>query len=133
MCKTEVPCPCSRSQPGVRGQLKGPSGAFVTYCNISCLLFFIIINFNYIITVNHNRSTALEGSAQINKVGLLQSVLRAYNPHPVLNSDIQVIQSVMRSSNSSIDWTCTKSIKYWLIKWTVIKCIIISQDRHCLF
>ena len=35
MCKTEVPCLCSRSQPGVRGEFKGPPGAFVSYCNIS--------------------------------------------------------------------------------------------------
>ena len=35
VCKTEVPCLCSRSQPGVRGEFKGPPGAFVSYCNIS--------------------------------------------------------------------------------------------------
>ena len=37
MCETEVSCPYSKSQPGVRGLCKGPSGAFVTYCIISCL------------------------------------------------------------------------------------------------
>ena len=31
--------PCSKSQPGVRGQVKGPSGTFVTYCNISFFLY----------------------------------------------------------------------------------------------
>ena len=45
MCETEVPCPCSKSQPGVRGQFNGPSGAFLTYCNISCfyLFFFFVV------------------------------------------------------------------------------------------
>ena len=38
MYETEVPCPCSKSQPGVRGQFQGPLGAFVAYCNISCFL-----------------------------------------------------------------------------------------------
>ena len=31
-----IPCPRSRSQSGVKGQFRGPSGAFVTYCSISC-------------------------------------------------------------------------------------------------
>ena len=42
VCETKIPCPCSKPQPGARGQFKGPSGAFVTYCNISC--FSDIIN-----------------------------------------------------------------------------------------
>ena len=37
MQKTLDPSTCSRLQPGVKDQFKGPSGAFVTYCyNISC-------------------------------------------------------------------------------------------------
>ena len=36
MRKTEIPCTCSKSQPGLRGQFKEPSVAFVTYCDISC-------------------------------------------------------------------------------------------------
>ena len=34
--------PCSRSQPGVKAQFKGPSGAFVTYCKKSCCRFKMI-------------------------------------------------------------------------------------------
>ena len=36
ICKTKIQYTCSRSLSGVKGQFKGPSGAFVTYCNISC-------------------------------------------------------------------------------------------------
>ena len=36
LCKTVVPWLCSRSQPGIKRQYKGPLGAFATYCNISC-------------------------------------------------------------------------------------------------
>ena len=43
LCKTQIPCPCSRSQPGVEGQFKGPFRAFVTYCNISYWLFFFLV------------------------------------------------------------------------------------------
>ena len=39
MCKSEVPCPCSKSQPGVRGQFKEPSGAFVTYCKMGLVFW----------------------------------------------------------------------------------------------
>ena len=44
MCKTEIPCPCSISQPGFRGQYKGPSEAFVTYYNISYFFIFSCLN-----------------------------------------------------------------------------------------
>ena len=37
MCKSKISCP---SESGVKGQIKGPSGAFVRYCNFSC--FYII-------------------------------------------------------------------------------------------
>ena len=37
ICKAEVPCPCSRSQPGVQCLFKRHSGEFVTYSNVSCL------------------------------------------------------------------------------------------------
>ena len=43
LCKTQIPCPCSRSQPGVEGQFKGPLRAFVTYCTISYWLFFFLV------------------------------------------------------------------------------------------
>ena len=36
LCKTLVPWLCSRSQPGIKVSIRGLSGAFVTYCNISC-------------------------------------------------------------------------------------------------
>ena len=36
LCKTLVPCLCSRLQPWIKGQYKGPLGAFITYSNISC-------------------------------------------------------------------------------------------------
>ena len=41
MGKTQVPCQCSRSQPGVIGQFKGPLEAFVTYFIISCVFFVV--------------------------------------------------------------------------------------------
>ena len=44
MCETEVSCPCSKSQPGVLGQFKGPSGTFGSYCNISCSLLIYKMN-----------------------------------------------------------------------------------------
>ena len=36
LCNSLVLWLCSRSQPGIKGQYKGPLGAFVTYRNISC-------------------------------------------------------------------------------------------------
>ena len=48
---------CSRSQPGVEGQFKGPSGAFVTYCNISCFFFcFFVVFFGIHVNVDVAKS-----------------------------------------------------------------------------
>ena len=42
LCKTLVPWLCSRSQPGIKVGIRGLSGAFVTYCNISCCSLVIL-------------------------------------------------------------------------------------------
>ena len=43
--RLQVSCPCSKSEPQVRGQFKGPSGAFVTYCNNSYLEYILTLRY----------------------------------------------------------------------------------------
>ena len=68
MCETEVPDSCSKSQPGVRCQFKGPSGAFVTYCNSSCfffdMAFTVLSRLFHLCRVNHSVEIAEKWSSQ---------------------------------------------------------------------
>ena len=43
LCKTLIHWLCSRSQPAIKVSIRGLSGAFVTYCNISWLFIYLFI------------------------------------------------------------------------------------------
>ena len=88
-----VPWLCSRSQPGIEGQYKGPLEAFVTYCSISCFQ----TSFN-LAGIQQRREISIEFHYEQNQIMPLGII----GPFFRLASILQITRAGIRSRLSSI-------------------------------